>query len=491
MSKYARLASFLDDQDGLVEVSFGELEEQLGFKLPTSARKHRPWWGNHSGNPQAGNGWLKAGYKVDALDLANETVRFQPRPDGAPSNQKSTQRPDGPTKATTAQQPLHPEDAQADTEQARLPATEKLQRVYELLALLPRYHHTAPRAELPDDGVYVFYERGQTARLDDWTVDRVTRIGTHRADGNFPGRIRQHYGNKTNLSGNKNASVFRKHVGGALLRKQDPHDARIEPWLTQGGKRDLDVEEHVSRVLRSRFTFTCITAPTKEDRMMLERGLIGLLAQHGPTSASPSWLGHHAESRKIQNSGLWNTQHTSADPLTDAELNRLEALVEKSVPRTGDGGNHDRLVVVPCGTAKIWDNEPTTGPTQASKAYTGAPATVNQNYARCFGDAWVILSAKYGLIQPTYALPGPYDVTFKRRATGPVPTHIVRDQAEALGLERFSEAFLLGGKTYREVAREAFSPLGLDTEAPFAGMRIGEAMSAINDCIDAGNPQPD
>lgn len=33
---------------------------------------------------------------------------------------------------------------------------------------------------------------------------------------------------------------------------------------------------------------------------------------------------------------------------------------------------------------------------RAEEAYTGTPFVVNREYARSFGDAWVILSAKYG-----------------------------------------------------------------------------------------------
>jgi len=89
------------------------------------------------------------------------------------------------------------------------------------------------------------------------------------------------------------------------------------------------------------------------------------------------------------------------------------------------------LVVVPCGQQKIWQKKPEAGPTAAQDAYTGTPFIVNRRYAERFGDRWVILSAKYGLIAPDVMLPGPYEVTFKQRSTHPVTLDTLRAQAAA------------------------------------------------------------
>jgi len=39
---------------------------------------------------------------------------------------------------------------------------------------------------------------------------------------------------------------------------------------------------------------------------------------------------------------------------------------------------------------------------------------VNREYAEHFGDRWVILSAKYGFLNPEDTIEGTYNVTFKR-----------------------------------------------------------------------------
>lgn len=80
------------------------------------------------------------------------------------------------------------------------------------------------------------------------------------------------------------------------------------------------------------------------------------------------------------------------------------------------------LVIVPCGKSKIWDKQPDRGPTAASDAYTGAPFKLNRAYAKCFGEAWVVLSAKYGLIEPEFEISGPYEVAFTKPRTCPIAT---------------------------------------------------------------------
>jgi len=63
------------------------------------------------------------------------------------------------------------------------------------------------------------------------------------------------------------------------------------------------------------------------------------------------------------------------------------------------------LVIVPCGKSKIWKKEPKRGATKARNVYTGAPFKLNKRYAEQFGYDWVILSAKYGFIDPDYQIP--------------------------------------------------------------------------------------
>lgn len=65
------------------------------------------------------------------------------------------------------------------------------------------------------------------------------------------------------------------------------------------------------------------------------------------------------------------------------------------------------VVIIACGSLKIWDRYPGVGPTAARDAYTGTPFRTNRAYAERFGDEWRILSAKYGLIEPEFIIAEP------------------------------------------------------------------------------------
>jgi len=62
-----------------ITLSFQQIEAVLDFDLPTSARKHRPWWANPStpGDHPHTQAWLAAGWKVDTVDLDGKWVRFR------------------------------------------------------------------------------------------------------------------------------------------------------------------------------------------------------------------------------------------------------------------------------------------------------------------------------------------------------------------------------------------------------------------------------
>jgi hypothetical protein len=59
-------------------MSFAHIESILGFPMPASARKYRPWWANQSdgGHVQA-QAWMNAGWRVWSVQLSAERVEFQ------------------------------------------------------------------------------------------------------------------------------------------------------------------------------------------------------------------------------------------------------------------------------------------------------------------------------------------------------------------------------------------------------------------------------
>ncbi len=120
-------------------------------------------------------------------------------------------------------------------------------------------------------------------------------------------------------------------MGGALLRKANLQDSRLQEWLKQGGRSFPEVEEMVSRVLQENLTFSCFRADQKEERLVLEKRLVALLVQYPLGQPSADWLGRYAASEEIRSSGVWNTQHIHAEPLTDQEFRRVEQLVKATL----------------------------------------------------------------------------------------------------------------------------------------------------------------
>jgi len=192
---------------------------------------------------------------------------------------------------------------------------------HDLASNLPRFDGRFVAGDLPANGVYLMFEAGETIERDGGSVERIVRVGTHRADGGLVRRLRRHY------AGRRGNSVLRRHLGGALLARADPDDARLTDWHTQRAVPFPDVEVAVSEALRDRFTFCCLRVDGASERLDLERGLIALLGRGQIGAPSDGWLGHHAISPAIRSSGLWNTLHTGGVPIDGEGIDRLVRLV--------------------------------------------------------------------------------------------------------------------------------------------------------------------
>ena len=81
MSKYSPLAKHLSKEknNGIKRIArtFEEIEHIIQSSLPHHSEiKHRAWWANDKTHVQAKDGWLAAGYKVEAINLKKEVVVF-------------------------------------------------------------------------------------------------------------------------------------------------------------------------------------------------------------------------------------------------------------------------------------------------------------------------------------------------------------------------------------------------------------------------------
>jgi len=136
------------------------------------------------------------------------------------------------------------------------------------------------------------------------------------------------------------------------------------------------------------------------------------------------------------------------------------------------------LVIVPCGQAKVWKKRPNHGPAKAKDAYVGAPFTVNKAFAEKFADKWIILSAKYGFINPDFIIPKDYNVTFKRPSTNPVSIDALLKQLKKRNLNSYDAVIALGGEDYTSIVKKVFNKVS-KVIAPTEGLPIGKAMGRV------------
>jgi len=146
------------------------------------------------------------------------------------------------------------------------------------------------------------------------------------------------------------------------------------------------------------------------------------------------------------------------------------------------------LCIVACGNKKVWDKEPGLGPQKARDVYIGPFAMKCKEYAeRFYPSSWVILSAKYGFLFPDDFISGPYNVSFNKRKTNPIPLKELMTQAKQKKLSKYEKIVVLGGKNYIRIVRCVFSDK--EIYAPLSNCKgIGYMIGKLNAAIKRGIP---
>jgi hypothetical protein len=175
----------------------------------------------------------------------------------------------------------------------------------------------------PSHGLYFFYEPGETRSTGG---PRVVRIGTHAltqtSRTTLWRRLAQHRGQVSGSNpggGNHRGSVFRLHVGAALLRRDQAPAELLASWLSPRPDPQCRVAERAHERKVSDYIgampFLWLPVPTQpdgtSDRGYLERNSIALLSRSagGLDRASSGWLGKHAVNPAVVRSELWNVSH--------------------------------------------------------------------------------------------------------------------------------------------------------------------------------------
>jgi hypothetical protein len=206
--------------------------------------------------------------------------------------------------------------------------SEACERLHEAAAGGRRHRFPLEGDRIPADGIYLVFEDGERAH----GGDRIVGVGTHRATGQLPGRLAEHY-----LNENKDRSIFRKNIGRALLaRDSDPF---LESWnldLTSRANRDryaasidlnrqAEIEREVSKYIQRAFSFVVLQVPDREERLALKMELIGTLVACSQCGPSGGWLGNHSPKAKIRDLGLWQEQGFATPALEPVDVERIAA----------------------------------------------------------------------------------------------------------------------------------------------------------------------
>ena len=187
--------------------------------------------------------------------------------------------------------------------------------------------------EIPSNGIYVIFEKGETFH----GMDRITRVGTHTGEDQLFSRLNQHF-----LKENKNRSIFRKNIGRSLLHKENHPYAKEWEYDTTSreGKEkyaellnlefEKELEKRISTHIHENLSFVVFEVKTKEDRLFWEEKIIATLskaAKQGEIKPSDKWLGNFSPIEKIRNSGLWLVQGLDKEGLTEDEFEKLKKLI--------------------------------------------------------------------------------------------------------------------------------------------------------------------
>jgi hypothetical protein len=227
---------------------------------------------------------------------------------------------------------------------------ENLRRFYsildELKVRLGGYRRLATadgRLAWPQRGIYFFFEPGEQ-RSNSGFGRRVVRVGTHAltltSRTTLWGRLSQHRGVAITGGGNHRGSVFRKHIGYALMGRTPELDCPTWGERTSAPRAVREREHYLELMVTEvigQMPFLWLDVGEIKDghrvRGYLERHPIALLSNYGKPPVdppSPTWLGSFCRSERVKLSGLWLSDYVDEayDPIF---LDRMEQQVRSGI----------------------------------------------------------------------------------------------------------------------------------------------------------------
>jgi len=197
--------------------------------------------------------------------------------------------------------------------------------------------------DITSHGVYFFFEQGEYRKnLDEL---RITRVGTHAVSKNSGSvlldRLLQHRGYAREGGGNHRQSVFRRHVGNAILNKINKAN-EYKLWNVKKGvpstirTSEQVIEEKVSTHIRKMpFLWLAVLGDSHKDNMrsFIEKNSIALLSNYMKEECvnppTRKWLGRYSPEEEILKSGLWNIKYTDRKHVDPKFLPQFKELITK------------------------------------------------------------------------------------------------------------------------------------------------------------------
>jgi hypothetical protein len=208
--------------------------------------------------------------------------------------------------------------------------SENCEYIHKLFNNLNRFKFPFNEDEIPLNGIYVFFEKGELAHK----TNRIVRIGTHTGKDQLRSRLKQHFINE-----NKDRSIFRKNIGRAILSKEkDPFLKSWEIDLTTKEAKDKysnlidfgkqkEIEKKVTKYMQDNFSFAVFGVNDKKKRLELESKIISTISSCKRCNPSKNWLGLFSPKDKIRESGLWLVNELNKQPLNNKDLKKLESSI--------------------------------------------------------------------------------------------------------------------------------------------------------------------
>jgi hypothetical protein len=205
--------------------------------------------------------------------------------------------------------------------------------IHKIFNGLKEYKFPFDSNEIPKNGIYILFEKGEKVN----GLKRIVRVGTHTGDNQLQSRLKQHF-----VKENKDRSIFRKNIGRALLNADN--DSFLEQWqldLTSrankeknSGKVDFEklksVEKRVTEFIQNNFSFAVFEVLEKEQRLRIESRIISTVSNCTNCKPSENWLGLSSPKQKIIDSGLWLVNELWKQSLTETELAEVKNIAEST-----------------------------------------------------------------------------------------------------------------------------------------------------------------